>query len=313
MRSLGVWLHVPHGEGEVEEALDALAGAGFNLVVALVKGGNGLVAYQSSRAPQMDLGYDYVGALIKGCRERGLKLHAWFCVFIEGGREPGGVLKRRPELAALDVEGRPMGWACPSKEGARRYELSVIREFLEKYEVDGVHLDYIRYPELHYYRACACSDCGGRLAPLEEEWVMARVSNVTGFVEEARELAREHGVELSAAVFTNYPACVVEVGQDWVDWCDRDLLHWAAPMTYTNITLLARRLAQEHRALVRGTLYEGLGKKSSMSSLSPEKLMEQAKAVLEAGADGIVVFSYSSLTTRDLELLKQLAGGGWPV
>ncbi len=81
-------------------------------------------------------------------------------------------------------------------------------------------------------------------------------------------------------------------------------------MTYTNITLVARRLTQEHRALTECRLYVGLGKKSSVSSLSPEKLAEQARAVLEAGADGVIVFSYSSLTQRDLEFLKQIVGGG---
>ncbi|RLF04939.1 MAG: hypothetical protein DRK00_05590, partial [Thermoprotei archaeon] len=174
------------------------------------------------------------------------------------------------------------------------------------YEVDGVHLDYIRYPELHYYRACACPDCGGKLDPLNEEWVLRRASNVTSFVEEVRDLAGERGVELSAAVFPHYPACVVEVGQDWVSWCELGLLDWVAPMTYTNITLVAKRLAQEHSALVKGGLYEGLGQRRSISNLSPEKLAEQAKAVLEAGADGIIVFSHSSLSQRDLEVLSQI-------
>ena len=308
MRVLGVWTHASDysREEDVERALDALAEAGFSLIVALVKGGSGRVAYGSSIAPTMGLSFDYVGTMAEGCRERGLKLHAWFCAFIEGGREPGGVLKARPELAALAEDGRPVGWACPSKEEARRYELSVIREFLERYEVDGVHLDYIRYPELHYYRACACPDCGGKLDPLNEEWVLRRASNVTGFVEEVRDLAGERGVELSAAVFPHYPACVVEVGQDWVSWCELGLLDWVAPMTYTNITLVAKRLAQEHSALVKGGLYEGLGKRSSISNLSPEKLAEQAKAVLEAGADGIIVFSHSSLSQRDLEVLSQI-------
>ncbi|RLE95835.1 MAG: hypothetical protein DRJ96_07845 [Thermoprotei archaeon] len=92
MRDLGVWTHASDysREEDVERALDTLVEAGFSLVVALVKGGSGRVAYGSSIASTMSLSFDYVGAMAEGCRERGLKLHAWFCVFIEGGREPGG-------------------------------------------------------------------------------------------------------------------------------------------------------------------------------------------------------------------------------
>jgi len=92
MRDLGVWTHASDysREEDVERALDTLVEAGFSLVVALVKGGSGRVAYGSSIASTMSLSFDYVGAMAEGCRERGLKLHAWFCVFIERGREPGG-------------------------------------------------------------------------------------------------------------------------------------------------------------------------------------------------------------------------------
>ena len=181
-----------------------------------------------------------------------------------------------------------------------------IRDSSEMYEVDGLHLDYIRYPELHYYRACACSECGGRLDPLDEEWVLRRVGNVTSFVEEAGDLVKERGIELSAAVFADYPRCIVEVGQDWVDWCERGLLDWVAPMTYTNITLMVERETRLHRSLVKTSLYEGLGKRSSMSRLDPEKLAEQARRSLKEGADGVLVFSLSSMSSRDFELLREI-------
>ncbi|RLF03869.1 MAG: hypothetical protein DRK00_07950, partial [Thermoprotei archaeon] len=142
--------------------------------------------------------------------------------------------------------------------------------------------------------------------PLDEEWVLRRVGNVTSFVEEAGDLVKERGIELSAAVFADYPGCVVEVGQDWVDWCERGLLDWVAPMTYTNITLLVQRYTRIHRALVKTTLYEGLGKRSSMSQLSPKKLLEQAKTALRERADGVIAFCLSGMTEEDFKLLKEL-------
>ena len=53
-------------------------------------------------------------------------------------------------------------------------------------------------------------------------------------------------------------------------------------------------------------MWEGLGKWSSRSQLTPKELLAQAHLCREEGAEGVVVFAYSSLTDEDLEALRRI-------
>ena len=79
-------------------------------------------------------------------------------------------------------------------------------------------------------------------------------------------------------------------------------------MNYTNSVRLAILRTTAHVALIKGRvpLWEGLGKQSSMCRLSTERLEQQVRGVLEAGANGIVIFSYPALTPDDFAFLRKL-------
>ena len=114
--------------------------------------------------------------------------------------------------------------------------------------------------------------------------------------------------ELSAAVFMDYPECIVNQRQDWADWTEKGLLDSVVPMNYTNSLLMLKRRTKTHLAHVKGNcaLWEGLGQNSSRSNLSTEALVEQIEAVWEEGAEGVMIFPYSTLTDEDLAALGRL-------
>jgi len=311
MMKLGVWAH-PTVEftsvKEIEEKIAKLADSGFNIVIPVIKDTSGLVNYLSEVAPTSEFArsFDFLKPLVKISKDYGIEVYAWSCVLAEGRVRLRGLLTKRPDLAMVNREGVKIGWACPSHEEVRKYEVNIFREVLKRYEVDGIHLDYIRYPSLN---ACGCNRCG-KVNPLDEEWVMTRVSYVTSLVEMAHDLAKEYGVKISAAVIPAYPESLVALGQDWVDWCDRGLLDWVAPMNYSNTTRLVEQRARVHRFLVKIQLLEGIGKKSSISMLTPKKLLEQVSRVLNLKVDGVIIFSLSGMTDEDFKVLKDSLRNG---
>ena len=321
------------GPDSVGPMMDRLARAGFDIVIPLVKAGDGYVNYHSRIErvrPQFE-SWDPLEVLVREAKAVGLKVHPWMCVFPEG--EGSSLIRQDPSLRVVDRRGRPKPWACPASEEVRRHELSLYEEVMEDYDVDGVHMDYIRYDSED---VCFCGRCreGFRVEtgvdPLEigkssqynvfrsrsrnrshpawARWIEWRAKWVTRFVEELSESARSRGKELSAAVFMDYPECIVYQGQDWGDWGERGLIDYAFPMTYTNSTLMVKRRTRNHIAQVKGGchVWEGLGKRSSRSTLSTEALIEQARTALEEGAEGIVIFSYGALTDEDLAALAEL-------
>jgi len=224
-------------------------------------------------------------------------------------------------------------WACPAAEAVRDYELRLYEEVMDEYDVAGVHMDYIRY---NSEDVCFCPRCRSgfkeetgtdpieigkvsefnvysergrnRRHPAWPRWIEWRAGWVTRFVEALSKSAKTRGKELSAAVFMEYPECIVYEGQDWGDWGERGLVDYMFPMTYTNSALMVKRRTRNHVAQVKGTcpVWEGLGKASSRSGLSTQALVEQAQGALEEGAEGIVVFSHAALTDEDLAALAAI-------
>jgi uncharacterized lipoprotein YddW (UPF0748 family) len=144
--------------------------------------------------------------------------------------------------------------------------------------------------------------------PGYQQWIEWRIDNVSSVVARVRQITDEADMELSAAVFTDYPACRQIQGQDWVEWGREGLVDYLFPMNYTNSLDCVRARANCHSALVgdAAPFWEGLGKRSSASRLSTDDLEAQIRASFDAGASGIVIFQYPALTDEDLSMLEGL-------
>lgn len=95
-------------------------------------------------------GYDPLQFCIEECHRRGMELHAWI-VSIPLGKESKqrqygseSILRRQPKLCKT-VGGE--AFMMPGAEGTAAYIASICREIAERYDIDGISLDYIRYPE----------------------------------------------------------------------------------------------------------------------------------------------------------------------
>jgi uncharacterized lipoprotein YddW (UPF0748 family) len=332
-----VWMHPPHdfreGLDSVRPVFKRLKKYGINIIIPFVKYDDGSVFFPTEEKDvsvvMQEWGVSPVKIMVKEAHNVGLKIHPVFVIFCEGSfkgwdkpSEPGPWLSKNLELAQVDKNGKEiLRWACPTSEEVRRHEANLILEVVKKYDVDGVQLDYIRYPEEGF--GCYCERCRGKfkeehgIDPMDikeldhrmAKWLDWRARNITTFVQDLRRDIRQikRNVALSAAVFKDYPACFFQHGQDWVEWCDKGLMDFVCPMTYEFHTKIARYRARAHRAAVgkETVIYEGLGKRSSQSILTPEAVEEQVKAFIEEGANGVTIFAHGSVTDEDLDSLKK--------
>jgi uncharacterized lipoprotein YddW (UPF0748 family) len=292
-----------------------LAAAGFDLIIPCVKNRPGDLDFRT------DVGkvnpeypdWDPLAVLNEAAQARGMKVHPWFCVFLEGDRSR--LLSEHPEFAAA-VESR-FRWACACRPEAQDYALALYESLMANYPVAGVHLDYIRTGG-----PCKCDYCAAemrqrgvnaqtveRREPGTSAWADWRCERVSAFVASLHGITQAKGIELSAAVFADYPACRHSNGQDWVAWAEQGIVDFLFPMNYTNSTRDARMRTRCHRALLaadRVPLWEGLGKRSSASDLSRKVMVEQIEACQEEGSEGVVLFSYPALSDEDLEAIAGL-------
>jgi len=146
---------------DIARVMENCKNAGFNTVLFQVRG-NGTVCYPSKIEPWADEfggrdpGFDPLAVACKEAHKRRMELHAWANV-IPGWRgkdapsNPKQLYNAHPDWFWRDASGRrqPMGWYCsvnPCYPEVRKYLTSVMREIVANYPIDGLHLDYIRFP-----------------------------------------------------------------------------------------------------------------------------------------------------------------------
>lgn len=145
-------------QAELCALLDRLQEANFNLVFLQVRQRGDLI-YPSAIEPFSSTfsgkcgvgpGYDPLAFAIEQCHQRGMECHAWFVTFplgtdkrvkVQGKRS---AVKRHPQLCK-----RHNGewYLDPGVPGTADYILSLVKELVTNYDLDGIHFDYIRYPE----------------------------------------------------------------------------------------------------------------------------------------------------------------------
>lgn len=140
---------------ELRTLLDRLQKANFNTVLLQTRI-RGTVIYPSayepwdgcvSGNPGVSPGYDPLAFAIEECHKRGMECHAWVVSVPVGrpnGTGPKNLKRRHPEL--LMKIGDEM-FMRPDKSGTASYIAGICREIAHNYDIDGIHLDYIRYPE----------------------------------------------------------------------------------------------------------------------------------------------------------------------
>ena len=341
----------------VDAVVDQAKDAGFNALFVQVRG-RGDAFYRSRLVPRSLLlekqpaAFDPLARLLRRARSRGLQVHAWLNVLLAAGfvgplpaghvasLHPEWLMVPRPAAAAAlrarpadraglirdaagDIEGY---YLSPSAPGVPEHLDAVVRELLRAYPVDGLHLDFIRYPgpDQDYSRAALegfrrPSSSGGVFriaellaAPVAEpqawkDYLRQRLTALTERLSRAAH-AERGGLVVSAAVVPDEAQALHEKLQDWPAWMAGGLLDAVCPMVYTPDPRLFRQQVAHARARVGvgRTMWAGVG----AYRLTPAAVVERIVTAREAGASGVVLFSHESLDLEALARLRAEAFGG---
>ncbi|MBK8913747.1 MAG: family 10 glycosylhydrolase [Phycisphaerales bacterium] len=315
---------------DVRRIIRNCADAGFNIVLFQVRG-NGTAFYRSRLEPWAvelggrDPGFDPLAVACEEARARRVQLHAWVNVMPawRGTRPPldeKQLYNRKPEWFWYDQEGKRQALSSfyvslnPCLPEVRQYIVEVFREIVAEYPVDGLHLDYIRFPseppasppggKTDYPRdavTLAIYKAETGLAPDDDPaaWKRWRTEQVTRLVADIRAMMRQvrPTATLTAAVVS-----VAQNGlnrhQDGVRWVNDDLVDAAILMNYTNDPAeFDRRIDPWLLARQRGLIIPGLSIGRSAGK-PPEEAHAAIRRMMEIGVErtgSFAVFSYSSL------------------
>ena len=322
----GVWINDPRGVADWgwKRTCRYLADHGFNaLVINMLDAG---VADYPSRvlptAPDLARGQDPLRKAVEAAHNADLEVHVWKVNYNLNTADSAFVdqLRRQGRLQQT-AQGREILWLCPSHPDNIDLELASLLEVVRNYQVDGIHLDYIRYPS-----AQACYDQGcrrrferqtghlvsawpadvltGALTEVFQQWRQQQISRLVQAISlQARALRAE--IRLSAAVFADWPRTRLSLGQDWVHWARQGYLDFVCPMDYIPDRARFERTVSAQVDWLGGRipLYIGIG---AYRLPGPDALIDQIASTRRAGADGFILFQCDlPLATQALPLLHQ--------
>ncbi len=143
---------------ELRDILDQLKEANFNTVILQTRLRGDLIypsAFETfpealTGKTGRNPGYDPLAFAIEECHKRGMELHAWIVTIPIGNHRQIKLLDkysvvRKNRKICKQYQG---SWYLdPGHPGTADYLAGIVREIVSRYDVDGVHFDYIRYPE----------------------------------------------------------------------------------------------------------------------------------------------------------------------
>lgn len=145
-------------QAELCRQLDSLKAANFNTILLQVRSRDNAL-YPSAQEVYTDVltgtpgkspGYDPLAFAIRECHRRGMELHAWVVAIPLGSdrqaKELGSrsFVKKHPEMC---IHFRRNWYLDPGHPQTKAHLAAIVKEIVTNYDVDGINLDYIRYPD----------------------------------------------------------------------------------------------------------------------------------------------------------------------
>lgn len=267
-------------------------------------------------------GFDVLKCYIEEAHKRGMELHAWVETFLVGvgasGTDEGGPVKaKKPEWLLISRKGdnfelvgeynAKFYFANPALPEVRDFIMDIYLEIVKKYDIDGLQLDYIRYPDAKdgsndfgydsYTRSLFQQEYGVdpiTVTPGHElwtEWCKFRANFVSTFVYRVfNEIkAVRPDVEISADVWTDYVNGPVVKMQDVKDWVSKGYIDTVIPMSYTLDSKAAAADTRNTKEFADKKALVTVGL-SAQIGLTPEELVEQVLAANNNMAEGTAIF-----------------------
>jgi uncharacterized lipoprotein YddW (UPF0748 family) len=345
------------GEAITRLVLSAKAG-GFNTLLVQVRG-RGDAYYRSTLEPRAaELAgrpdFDPLAQVIAEAHDAGLTVHAWVAVNLVSSAAtlPASrdhIVHRHPEwlmvpkalaaeLRTIDVRspeyvGRLARWSrarnteveglyvSPVHPAAATHVVAVVKDLVTRYPLDGLHLDYVRYPghDFDYGRASIQEfvtavqpeltaaeqrqlAARARIDPLAypnglaDRWNAFRRSRLTALVMRIRTAVKAARPEtlVSAAVIPDATEAYTSRLQDWRTWVDQSLIDVLCPMAYTMDPRTFDAQITTAQSFAAGRpVWAGIG----AYRLSADETVRFIQASRRLGTAGVVLFSYEALMT----------------
>lgn len=286
-------------------------------------------------------GLDILSAYINEAHKRDMKVHVWFESFYTGNQNPlndsTSILATHPEwgnknLANYDSKGyvkhkvEHNGYFLdPANPAVRDFLVELISEITSRYKIDGVNLDYTRYPNAqratvsNYEQSnWGYTDYARKefmelyeIDPIEikqdsalwKKWSEYRRDKLFEYVKAVRGKVSED-ILLSAVIFPDYQVCLETKQQDWAKWSKEGLVDAVTPLILTSDNELFESILKEVKSRISNKTDVMTGLFVGFLEGEPEDLLRQISVSRALKSKGIILFDWAHLAPKYKAALK---------
>ena len=331
----------------IDEAIDLAQAGGLNTLFVQARV-NGDAYYHSDFVPRAEAlngqpdDFDPLAYALSRGREKGFKVHTWLNMGVVWRSstavptDPRHIFNTHPDWIMRDATGEVsfpgpndpqpglieenywINWNNPE---ARKHLAAVVGEIVRRYQIDGIHYDFVRYPArmgpntpgAGYDPVSVRSfqdKTGRKPAEHTREWDEWRIKQITTALKKCREEIKKTrpGIVVSAAVLGAWNLAYGRTFSSYRNWLESDLLDFVVLMSYFKDpvqnwqSVINARETVDSRRIVLG-LY--------LPFLSPEAAAGQLLFTREQDLKGFSLFALDNIEVKEpkpyLERLRSLA------
>ena len=288
------------------------------------------------------LGFDPLEIWIKEAHKRNMKVHIWFESFYVGNDKhqttPNHVLSVYPtcankrlsnydsEIPVPSLSEHNGYFLDPANIQVQTYLLGILSEIISDYEIDGINLDYVRYPQTvdPSYPNYALTNWGYTKVARDEFkamygldpiniiygtgdwqlWTLYRQRQISEFIKSVKKLIGNRNIKLTTVVFPDLKKASATKMQNWKTWSMNNLVDGFTPLILTGDKNTAVLLLKD---IVNNTspttnIYPGIF--VTFMGGPFEDLLIQIHKTREFKARGAIIFDYAHLDDIYIEALK---------
>ena len=344
LESKGIWIvrHSLYSKEDIDSALIYAYNSGYNKLFVQIRG-RGDAFYNSKyvkKNSNINNEFDPLAYAVQLGHALGLEIHAWFNTYILWSanlkpEDSNHILFKNPHWTEADQYGKMdyaielsankyPGWEgvflSPLHPQVNQYLFTLIKEIIDNYDIDGVHLDYIRFQDKFYgFNPTGCEEFdkiyGIDPRDLSRGLISQRFGYEQSYIDSIQYLWKQYKVEsinnllimlkeykmqlnqriiISTAVKPHIIESKERWFQDWKSWIELDLIDYALVMNYTPKNLEFNKLIElinqniniedKHKVIIGIAAYNQEAK-SVVDKINISKLN---------GFNGISIFSYNA-------------------
>lgn len=345
----GVWIRpVEKTPEDIKKTLDKINSFGIDNVFLetyfqgkTIFPSETLARYKVQNQRNEFVGFDPLKIWIEEAHKRNMKIHIWFQTFYAGNENPNknplNVIHVYPQWANVtkakynstipvaSLSEHNGYFLDPANPAVHTYLLALLKEIIDKYNPDGINLDYIRYPQ-----SISAKFAGYELSnwgftqyardefkgiygvdPIElvygtQEWTYwdrYRQNKITDFVYKAKLMTYNKNIPLTAVIFPDRLKSMEVKMQDWKTWSVYNYVDGFTPLILTCDKDTADYLIRDIKINSQPStkIYPGLF--VPFMNGNPDDLLRQIHQSRKLKASGVIMFDYAHLQPKYTDVL----------